>query len=159
MSHLCTHTSAYNHNSMVTYMHHYCPSLSHSQAIPLVGSEHSLDHQLTLHPPHLTPTLPQSWVPCSLIDQLVTDFTGQEDVWMQPQGLLVQQVAQGAIKIPETEVSTEGHQGLRSVGRHAGRRQVATLGWTHKGNYKFSTLTRSLAEPQPGKKRRRKEAK
>lgn len=47
---------------------------------------------------------------------------------MQPQGLLVQQVAQGAVKIPETEVGTEGHQGLGRVGRHAGGRQVATLG-------------------------------
>lgn len=32
---------------------------------------------------------------CSLVDEPVTDLAGQEDVWMEPQSLLVQQVAQG----------------------------------------------------------------
>lgn len=56
----------------------------------------------------------------SLIDEPVTDLAGQEDVWVEPQGLLVQQVAQRAIQVAQAEVSAEGHQGLRGVGRHAG---------------------------------------
>ena len=65
---------------------------------------------------------------CSLIDEPVTDLAGQEDVWMQPQGLLVQQVAQGAVQVAQAEVGAEGHQGLGGVGRHAGSRQWATPG-------------------------------
>ena len=46
---------------------------------------------------------------CSLVDEPVTDLTGQEDVRMQPQGLLVQQVAQGAVQVAQAEVSAKGH--------------------------------------------------
>lgn len=114
---------------MVTYVS-LLPLNCHTHShFPLWGLNIQSWSSAHTSPPHLAPTLPRSWgVPCLLIDQLVTDFTGQEDVWMQPQGLLVQQVSQGAIEIPETEVSTEGHQGLRRVGCHAGRRQVTTLG-------------------------------
>lgn len=61
---------------------------------------------------------------CSLVDEPVADLTGQEDVGVQPQGLLVQQVAQGAVQIAQAEVGAEGHEGLGSVGRHAGDRQL-----------------------------------
>lgn len=73
----------------------------------------------------LTP-VPQP-LACSLIDEPVADLAGQEDVWMQPQRLLVQQVAQRAIQVAQAEVSAEGHQGLGGVGRHAGG------GWTNPG--------------------------
>lgn len=87
---------------------------------------------------------------CSLIDKPVTDLAGQEDVWMQPQCLLIQQVAQGAIQVAQAEVGAEGHQGLRSVRRHAGGRQVGpSRTGASRGDGEASTLTGSLAEPQP----------
>ena len=78
------------------------------------GGAHTM---LPISPPTLMlrlRPLPQPHA-CSLVDEPVTDLTGQEDVRMEPQSLLVQQVAQGAIQVAQAEVGAEGHQGLRGV--------------------------------------------
>lgn len=113
-------------------------------------------HTMAPEPPYvlmlcvrLTP-VPQP-LACSLIDEPVADLAGQEDVWMQPQRLLVQQVAQRAIQVAQAEVGAEGHQGLGGVGRHAGGGWVDQSGTgAPRGSRDSPALTGSLAEPQPG---------
>ena len=75
-------------------------------AHPQGGTRRAPNLSLHTHAEARAPPRPRA---CSLVDEPVTDLTGQEDVWMQPQGLLVQQVAQGAVQVAQAEVSAKGH--------------------------------------------------
>lgn len=121
---------------------------SHVRAHPQGGTRRTPNLSAHIHAE--ARALPQPCA-CLLVDEPVTDLAGQEDVWMQPQGLLVQQVAQGAVQVAQAEVGAEGHQGLGGVGRHAGSRQVGHTGTgAPRGNSDALILTGSLAELRPG---------
>ena len=121
-----THTNMCNNNLMDTdrIQCSPAPTDSHVRAHPQGRTQGS--QPLHTHPCRArAPPQPRA---CSLVDEPVTDLAGQEDVWMQPQGLLVQQAAQRAVQVAQAEVGAEGHQGLGGVGRHAGGQQVGHTG-------------------------------